>query len=364
MRHPFLPNRGVSLRGFTLVELLVVIAIIGTLVALLLPAVQSARESARNNTCKNSLKNLSLGMLNYDSNQGQLPGYINDLVNPNNPTEGRQASWVVMLFPYIERTNEWDVWNSNLGATWMPNGIPNDAAPEIELLECPSNPVEVPGDPWCVYVVNAGQMFSDTSRSSNRENVANGIFFDRSKNVDIIGSGSQDGREGDPELKCSVDYVSSNDGTSNTMMLSESLHKIYWTYPQPDSKGKAAEYADAKRFFGFMWTNTGAEDGCGDDVLRVNGDNNYDLVPDEFNPYVGDPATAMQRTSECLSYPSSNHPGGVNVAFCDGRVVYVTDRVEPQIYAQLMTSSARRSSYVAPDGTADRRLPPVSDDDY
>jgi len=352
------------MRGFTLVELLVVIAIIGTLVALLLPAVQNARESARNNTCKNSLKNLSLAMQNYDSNQRQLPGYINDLSNPNDRTQGRQASWVVMLFPYIERNNEWDLWNDfnqNLGSQ-----LPSEAAPQIELLECPSDPAEIPGNPWCSYVVNAGQMFNDSTRGQsntpagridqNVEYVANGVFFDLSKNTAIIPSGATDGREGNPPLKCSIDYISSNDGTTNTMMMSENLHKFYWTYEQPESRTKDPAFADAKRFFGFMWTNSGAESGCPQDALRINGDNNYDVAAN-FQP------NNMAETSECLSYPASNHPSGVNVAFCDGRVEYINDNIGPETYGQLMTSASRRSKFFV-GNVPDRKLPPVSDDQF
>ncbi len=309
MRHPA-PIRP---RGFTLVELLVVIAIIGTLVALLLPAVQNARESARNNTCKNSLKNLGLAMQNFDSNQRELPGYINDLVLPNSqksqgaPSVGRQGSWVVMVFPYIERSNEWDIWNSfdqSLGTS-----LPAPAAPEIELLECASDAPEIPGNPWNNYVVNAGQMFTDGSRGqsgtpagdidSNVEYVANGVFFDRSQNRNII-NGQLDGRESNPPLKCSIDYISSNDGTSNTVMLSESLHTFYWTYEQPESNEKTTEYKDTKAFFGFMWANE-KPSACDSKMMRINGDNNYDL---SGAPPLRWPTLALLRANVCRTPPA------------------------------------------------------------
>src|SRR6478735_4719903 len=112
-------------RGFTLVELLVVIAIIGTLVALLLPAVQAARETARGNTCRNNMKQLQLALTNMDSQVKKLPGYVEEIYNPNGPKDSnglmplsyaRRASWVVKLFPYMEEQPLSDIWTTQFGA--------------------------------------------------------------------------------------------------------------------------------------------------------------------------------------------------------------------------------------------------------
>jgi prepilin-type N-terminal cleavage/methylation domain-containing protein/prepilin-type processing-associated H-X9-DG protein len=356
MRHSSSPRR--PQRGFTLVELLVVIAIIGTLVALLLPAVQAARESARNNTCKNSLKNLGLALQNYDSNRGNLPGYINDLENVRSvKTNGgyrdaRQATWVVMLLPYLEQTALWDNWNNF--STEAMNVAENGAyTPSLELLECASDPAEIPGAPWNSYVANSGQMMTAKGQA---QNAANGVFLDRSVNKNALpGTSAEDDREDSPVPQVSLNYISSNDGTSNTVMLSESLYPFYWTYvrdndpsaPVFNSTEKVQDMYDDPKYFGFVWSND----------LSFNYINGIDR--DSDLAVVGD----MTELQPAHAFPSSNHPGGVNMSFGDGRVVYINETLDPTVYGQLMTSNARRSDY-KPGGTEDRKLTPVSSSDF
>jgi type II secretory pathway pseudopilin PulG len=345
-----------------LVELLVVIAIIGTLVALLLPAVQSARESARRNTCVNNMKQLHLALTNYESQLKKLPGYVNELFNPNSqksgippkPTVGRRASWLVMVFPYIEQPALWDEWNTRF------EGPP--AAPAIEGLTCPSNTPPIPGQPWLAYVGNAGWAFTDSSRPSQKQNIeyaANGIFFDNNQNPNF---GPTDDRERQPLIQMSFAQV--QDGTSKTLLLSENLHTIYWTYgaaTSPTGQGYVQPNSmirDTKHLFGFIWKNTPSQ------IERINGDKFYDQPnpgpPDEASPME---AFADPSAYESYGYPSSNHPGGVNVAFCAGQIDFMAEQVSPLVYAQLMTSNSKRSDLVS-NGVFDRKLPQPTDDQY
>ena len=358
-------------RGFTLVELLVVIAIIGTLVALLLPAVQAARETARGNTCRNNMKQLQLALTNMDSTLKRLPGYSEEIFNPNGTktngmfTSGfaRRASWVVRIFPYMEENALWDKWSTEFGGT----PSTNPPAPQIAALNCPSNVNEIPDAPTLAYVGNAGWAFSDTGtngRNGNmKENGANGLFFDNNKNKNI---GPTDGREGDPKIQMSLAQVL--DGTTKTLMLSENLHALYWCFEPVQSttgsgyvQNDASSVPDTKHLFGFVWKNHPTI------YDRINGDKNYDhqTPPEQVNATNPQLAFASDTTKyETYGYPSSNHPGGVNVAFCGGSIRFMGESIDPVIYGQIMTSNSRKSNLVrASDNVADRRLPQPADSD-
>jgi len=252
--------------GFTLVELLVVITIIGMLMALLLPAVQAARETARRATCLNNQHQLSIAMLNYESGRGHFPGYS------NNVGQGL-ASWVVCLFPFIDRNDLWETW-SNEGDDPNADGYVPPGQVFLKLLVCPSDPPERAGAgvTHMAYVVNAGNLsIEGDPEAENYE----------PSGVCLEGQG------------LSIDYISRHDGTATTLLLSERVGGGDWQDRSVEGMGRGA----------FIWTN-------GDDNARVS-----------------DPDTGI----------TSNHGGGANVSFCDGHQHFLRDDIDYTVYQHLMT---------------------------
>ncbi|MEQ8848683.1 DUF1559 domain-containing protein [Botrimarina sp.] len=120
-------RRPLQQSGFTLVELLVVIAIIGILVALLLPAVQAAREAARRTSCINHMKQIGLATHNYHDTTGNLPPMRID---------DHQATWAVLILPFLEEAAVADLWDNDLGCFYDQSYEMRTA--QIAAYYCPS----------------------------------------------------------------------------------------------------------------------------------------------------------------------------------------------------------------------------------
>jgi len=122
--------------GFTLVELLVVIAIIGILIAMLLPAIQAARESARRANCASNLKQYGTAIQVYADRNGEqiVPSAIS---RGTGETSSNGISWVGLLYPMMERTNEY----AQLDLTLAPSDPPNRdifTKDRSDLFSCPT----------------------------------------------------------------------------------------------------------------------------------------------------------------------------------------------------------------------------------
>lgn len=99
------PSRIIS-RAFTLIELLVVIAIIAILAAMLLPALAAAKQRAWTATCNSNLHQISLGLLMFVNDHGEMFPESGGVI-PWNTVNGDAStnSWMQQIVSYCVTTN-------------------------------------------------------------------------------------------------------------------------------------------------------------------------------------------------------------------------------------------------------------------
>ncbi|MCS7239578.1 MAG: DUF1559 domain-containing protein [Thermoguttaceae bacterium] len=331
-------------KGFTLVELLVVIAIIGILIALLLPAVQAAREAARRSQCTNNLKQLALAAHNYaDTYKVLPPGEIGTGVmwggDPVNTNTERLSTWVLLL-PYYEQQSLY----SQISQPLTASGVvlpPWGRDPSTNTPGDPANSRFYP--PWTVQLPvlicpSDGKIGQKSAADQGRTNY-------RTSMGDCIYRGWA--RDGDPTtirglfgLRGGVPFSAITDGTSNTIMFSERLFganavlikegmATNVTSLNPNAAVSPAECLQTKNparpneyltstygtanWSGRRWASGIPQYTRFNTVLPPNSPACNDSTWDERNAVIP---------------PSSNHPGGVNVALADGSVRFVSETID------------------------------------
>jgi prepilin-type processing-associated H-X9-DG protein/prepilin-type N-terminal cleavage/methylation domain-containing protein len=304
-------------RGFTLVELLVVIAIIATLVGLLLPAVQSAREAARNNSCKNNLKQIVMAATQYDGAKQVLPGWRNKHPNPSiavvRTSPVTTVGWPIMLMPNLERNDVYTSWTTAPTNTC----VPASADPYLPFFVCQSSPPDSDVDPVTSYHANIGSAAFDTS-GTPRQFPGDGVF------VDSVGGGA----DYNP-ARSSIDSISTADGATNTMIFSEKCGSLI-TLTNRYNAAPTEIPASTGRLSFTLLSNANA--------VGSNGVPGFGLLGAATGPTIN---TLTSGTVGYETMPSSKHPGGANVAFCDGHVQMVKEGISPWVYAQLLTSNSK-----------------------
>jgi prepilin-type processing-associated H-X9-DG protein len=320
----------------------VVIAIIGMLTALLLPAVQAARESGRRTQCMNHVKQLTTAALNYESAQRDFPPYAKllytaatDLPYPDDhPTTEPYSSilhegwwkvdvtWVVLLLPYLERNDLWREWaNPRL----MAEGSYYPLRVTLPFAVCPSDPrfATPRAGPPLAYVANTG-IADGPSQAEGREM---GIFFNHQSWVT------------GPKHAVSIAYISSRDGTSNTLLLSENVQATRYI---PTSNeivvlpGRSVPVTeDARRAIfevdvGMIWD--GATDGSA-----------VPTIPSLAINQGRDEPQDLEKPQGKYARPSSWHPGVVVVSYADGHVRLLSEQTSYETFRHLMTPSSREA---------------------
>jgi len=340
-------------RGFTLVELLVVIAIISTLMGLLLPAVQSAREAGRRNTCSNNLSQLGKAFILFDGQKNSLPGWRNQLPGSGS-NNGLVVGWPIVLLPNIERKDLYTSWSKGTsitsGTITIATGDVNttDYSPPISLFQCPTSPGDGATASPIAYGGNGG------SGTEKMTTLTSGTIQPKGEGIllDTV-SASLESSRNYPAAKISLDYISSGDGASSTILLSERCGAAVGV--QPNWNGSSVVGSNSST------TATGVN-GAGATGSTATGYRNpaasatawaslgqttplvFLLPAGTAQPTATNTPKVINVASDGYRFPSSNHPGGVMAVFADGHTQYIRDSIDFDTYCNLLTSNSQNSA--------------------
>jgi hypothetical protein len=306
----------------------------------------------------NNQRQLGLAMQGFEAAKKRFPGHVNRHYRSGwdgstSPARERYftTSWLVELFGYLER--------SDLEFLWGPQGGGSNPVVGLGFTKCPSDArPNAPGMPVLAYVVNSGLPMTVTSPYVS--GLTTGPFL---SDAVAMSAGVFHNLHTDP-LRCvSLDYVSTHDGSGTTLMLSENAQATEYclatntllTPWQAETTMVWWRNFNDGAAYTVLPTNTLAQNAIGinahrDDPITIPAG---DIAPDyayppqsNLNGWISQTALKSAGASDATDFlgyarPSSRHPGGVLMTYCDSHTVFVSETIDYDVYRHIMTPNGK-----------------------
>lgn len=306
--------------GLTWIDVLVTTLIVIALAALLLPAMRSSRAPANGTRCQNQTKQLLTAVLNFASKKnGRLPS-----LSSQNET-GIVSNWLIDLMPELDNAALFREWEE------MSTRERNDLSVSLKMLQCPldSRSFQVGGG--LSYIANAGFGNFEVNAGTDRVDEptphgqgsvdwdCDGVVSDSDRTL-TIATGCFWPEHSNDRFKASLDYISSGDGLSNTVIIAESTNAGKWN---------SAETLDLAFVVGLDRIEFPYTDAINKRLF---------VTDATLGPFGVQGGHIPRHTPS----PSSNHHGSVFLGFADGFARQISTKIDPLVYLRFVTPNGQR----------------------
>lgn len=371
--------------GLTLLEVVVVLFCIGIVMGLLIPAVNSPDRGGRRNQCSIQLKNLGLAVIQYENTRKKLPGWamefghfgwdpetetvLSPLIDPS--ADSPEASsrnlsphrkigpWAVALLPWLDAQPTYEHWTEDRypiltraeGSTtgFSGKGFHPLAAPNLAIMQCPTDPTQSEDDGRNSYVANAGVFFPPRDMITGQHAIfhpggtTKTVTFAESMSNEFGAFGNQvsarlesSAEDEHVPIAKPIRLEDFRDGAGNTVLFSESLHALSWhrsgfvndedlifeNHPDEVLYPTLSRFTNTMVWHGVDWSN-GKQPR---EIHRINGERTLTETMQMSRTNVAD-----------LARPSSAHAAGVNAAMADGGTRFISETIDMRVWQSLMT---------------------------